>query len=289
MGRRRKQSALGDVMDLVALLPWWAGLALALVSYLILHALSTPSKATLQAGQMGDFVARSMISAFAFAGQFLVPFVCVLGAGLSAIHRHKRKGLVTTVTESSSAEALNGMSWQEFEMLVGEAFRVQGYQVTENGGGGADGGVDLVLRKGSETWLVQCKQWKTFKVGVGVVRELYGVMAARGAVGGFVVTSGTFSNDAHQFASGRNVTLIDKAQLFGLLQQGRSSRAAKTLIPRVALSTAKMEPSMVPAIPACPNCSSAMVLRTAKKGANPGAQFWGCAKFPACWGKRQVV
>ena len=27
------------------------------------------------------------------------------------------------------------MSWQEFELLVGEGFRQQGYQVIENGGG----------------------------------------------------------------------------------------------------------------------------------------------------------
>lgn len=28
------------------------------------------------------------------------------------------------------------MSWQEFELLVGEAFRLQGYEVTERGGRG---------------------------------------------------------------------------------------------------------------------------------------------------------
>ena len=33
-------------------------------------------------------------------------------------------------------------------MLVGEGFRLQGYQVVETGGGGADGGVDLVLKAG---------------------------------------------------------------------------------------------------------------------------------------------
>lgn len=48
---------------------------------------------------------------------------------------------------SSSVSALNDMSWQEFELLVGEAFRRKGYAVAENGGGGADGGVDLVLKK----------------------------------------------------------------------------------------------------------------------------------------------
>ncbi|MBC7944771.1 MAG: restriction endonuclease, partial [Burkholderiales bacterium] len=45
-------------------------------------------------------------------------------------------------------------------------------------------------------------------VGVDVVRELFGVMAARGAVGGFVVTAGNFSADARAFAEGRNIDLI---------------------------------------------------------------------------------
>ena len=32
----------------------------------------------------------------------------------------------------------------------------------------------------------------------------------------------------------------------------------------------------------CPKCGSAMVLRTSKKGANAGKQFWGCSAFPKC-------
>ena len=97
------------------------------------------------------------------------------------------------------------MSWREFEMLVGEAFRLQGYSVTETGGGEPDGGIDLTLTKGTEKFLVQCKQWKAYKVSVDVVRELYGVMAAKDAAGGFVVTSGRFTDDARKFAEGRNV------------------------------------------------------------------------------------
>ena len=36
--------------------------------------------------------------------------------------------------------------------------------------------------------------------------------------------------------------------------------------------------------PACPKCGRAMQLRTAKRGENAGAQFWGCANFPQCRG-----
>jgi len=32
----------------------------------------------------------------------------------------------------------------------------------------------------------------------------------------------------------------------------------------------------------CTKCGKSMVLRTAKKGANSGNQFWGCSGYPAC-------
>ncbi len=103
-------------------------------------------------------------------------------------------------------------------MLVGEAFRHSGYAVTETGGGGADEGVDLALSKDNEKFLVQCKQWRAMKVGVTTVRELYGVMAAKGAAGGFVVTSGKFTKEAERFAAGRNITLIDGVVLIELIK-----------------------------------------------------------------------
>ncbi|MBI5957525.1 MAG: DUF2726 domain-containing protein [Chloroflexi bacterium] len=34
--------------------------------------------------------------------------------------------------------------------------------------------------------------------------------------------------------------------------------------------------------PHCPKCGTAMVLRTAKSGANAGSQFWGCSNYPTC-------
>ena len=265
-------------MDLVAMLPWWGGVALALVSYLFLHQFATmPKVVAVQPGQIADMVTRSMVAAFAYAGQFIVPFICLLGALVSFIQRRKRQNLVGVVTQAKSADALNSMSWSEFEMLVGEAFRLQGYQVTEQGGARADGGVDLVLRKGSETFLVQCKQWKAFKVGVDVVRELYGVMAANGAAGGFVITSGSFTADAQAFANGRNVKLVDGPKLFGLIQQAKTSIPASKAVPAPVVASSS---------PSCPLCQSLMVRRTARKGAKAGSQFWGCSRYPVCRGTR---
>lgn len=44
------------------------------------------------------------------------------------------------------------------------------------------------------------------------------------------------------------------------------------------------KPVIVDTIPACPKCNSEMIERIAKKGAHQGQPFFGCSKFPKCWG-----
>ena len=285
MARKRKTSPLEDMLDLVSLLPWWAGVAIAAVGYVVLHRMAAPVQVTaVQPGQVSHLMTQTVIAGLATAGQYIVPLVGLVGAAMSFFRRKQRAALVTDVAQAQSANALDGMSWQEFEMLVGEAYRLQGYRVTENGGGGADGGVDLALTKGSEKFLVQCKQWKAYKVGVDVVRELYGVMAAKGATGGFVVTSGRFTDDAKAFAEGRNVQLVDGPKLFAMIKQAKLSLTATAQQPA---SKPTMAQSKAAIEPICPQCGSGMVKRTARKGSNAGGEFWGCSKFPTCKGVRQ--
>ena len=197
--------------------------------------------------------------------------------------------------QSDSPESLNRMSWQEFEHLVSEAFRLDGFRVEERGGEEvrADGGIDLVLFRDREKFLVQCKQWKATRVSVNVVRELFGVMAAEGAAGGFVVTSGTFTPDARAFAEGRNVILVDGPILFDMILRVRVSTTSNA---RVSPSRdARASADGVPAFSAhgalgevvhCPVCNSPMVKRTARRGANAGGEFWGCSRYPGCKGVR---
>lgn len=286
MARKRKTSPLEDLLDFVSLLPWWAGVAIAIISYVVLHRMAAPVSVTpVQSGQIGNMVTQTVLISLAAIGQYLLPLVGLAGAAMSYFRRKQRIVLVTDVAQAQSANALDGMSWREFEMLVGEAYRLQGYRVTETGGGGADGGIDLVLTKGAEKFLVQCKQWKAYKVGVVVVRELYGVMAASGATGGFVVTSGRFTAEAEEFAEGRNVQLIDGPKLFDMIKLAELSlnttAQPSNIKPQIAQPQDAIEPS-------CPQCGSSMVKRTARKGGNAGGEFWGCAQFPTCRAVRQL-
>jgi len=109
------------------------------------------------------------------------------------------------------------MSWQEVGDLVGGYFRRREFSVTESRRAGPDGGIDLELTKRGEYYLVQCKHWRASSVDVDTVREFHRVMAARHAVGGFVVTSGSFSTEAQKFAEGREIELINGQQLAAVM------------------------------------------------------------------------
>lgn len=271
MARRRKDGLLEAVVDLVSRMPWWAGVGLAFISYLLLSGLANRPLPPVPPAQVGSQVTGMMGRGLALAGQYLVPLLCLVGAGVSAWRRHERKGLMHEATGHEPAAAVNRMSWQQFERLVGEGFRQQGFAVTERGQRGPDGGVDLELRRAGETFLVQCKQWRAQRVGVEIVRELYGVMAAEGATGGYVVTSGRFTSEAMAFAEGRNIRLVDGERLMRQFNPARASGPA---------------PAPAPATPACPVCSKPMLRRTAKRGGSAGSSFWGCSAYPGCRGTR---
>jgi len=289
MARKRKTSVFEDLFQIAAMLPWWVGAILAAVAYVFIHRYAIAEIPTSTApGQMGQMVVGQMTKALATYGQYIIPAIFLAGAVASYLGRRKREGLVVDVATDKSGDSLRNMNWREFEMLVGEAFRMKGYAVTETGGGGADGGIDLELRKGGEVFLVQCKQWRAFKVSVNIVRELFGVMAAQGATGGFVVTSGVFTADAQEFAKGRNIDLIDGAALKIMIDRARATRSATAAPEGKMTSPAPTSTSTQSATPACPRCGATMVKRLAKQGSNAGGSFWGCSGYPACRGVRAI-
>jgi restriction system protein len=304
VARKRKTSTAEDFMDLIALLPWWAGVALALVSYMVLHSIAIrPLPSVQNPQQIGALATTAIWQGLATAGQYILPLLCLAGAAISAVRKRRRNQLFESTSASTSADALQNMSWQEFEILVGEGFRRRGYAVRENGGGGPDGGVDLVLAKDGEKTLVQCKQWKAFKVGVSTVRELYGVMAATGAAAGIVVTSGKFTQDAEAFAAGRNIRLMNGPALMKLLREAREQTGisprpgtrqaadfADTVAVEMPTELMPLEPrAVLSREPECPQCGKAMVRRVAKRGASAGKAFWGCSGFGAgCRGTREI-
>jgi restriction system protein len=286
MARRKNTSVLEDLFGIAAALPWWAGVALAMVSYVVLHRYAVAEVPTnVASAQIGKMVTGQLIKSLSTYLQYILPLVLLAGSLASFIGRRKRAFLVRDAAQGNTDEAIRNMSWQDFELLVGEVFRLRGFSVAETGSGGADGGVDLKLRKDREFFLVQCKQWRSYKVPVNVVRELYGVMAAQGAAGGFVVTSGVFTADAQSFAKGRDIELIDGQALSAMMKKARGAgaRIPRSAVPTIPAATpGHGAPSSRISNPTCLRCGSAMIKRTAKQGPNAGHSFWGCTTYPKC-------
>lgn len=126
---------------------------------------------------------------------------------------------------------LASMDWQDFENLIRELFE---RYFSKNGGeckvtqASRDGGVDAIafdpdpIRGGKI--IIQAKRY-TNVVGVSAVRDLYGTILNEGANKGILVTTSDFGTDAHKFANGKPITLINGSNLLHLLQEEMGKKA----------------------------------------------------------------
>ena len=112
-------------------------------------------------------------------------------------HRNAKKGI----------EALKNLSWQDFEHVCSGYFKSKGYKVTMTGLGGADNGMDLLITKNGKQAVVQCKHWKG-RVGVAVVREMFGLMHAQQHEQVFIVALSGYTKAAKEWANGKPIRLI---------------------------------------------------------------------------------
>jgi len=257
---RKKES----ILELLYAAPWWvsvvtAGLAYAALQFIV-PAVKLDSPVLVGIPKLGPIFAP------------WVALMLLLPAPFSFFNSARKKRLLD---KQKGIESIRLLSWKEFEELIGEAFRREGYSVLENENTGPDGGVDLWLKKNGNRYLVQCKQWKSQKVGVNVVREMYGLVSAHQAAGAIIVTSGMFTHEAKTFAQDKPLDLVEGHQLALMIATTKTKDKAPTRPPNpVSVETL------------CHVCGSKMVLRIAKKGKNAGQQFWGCTNYPKCKGTK---
>ena len=256
MSTRRQNESFGE---LLLKLPWWLSAALGVFIFIAM-------RWGLLVWAGNDNARQILAKGIAPLAPLALIIFGMFAAGSFWFGKRRRH----LVDQQTSLESLRNTTWKDFEYLVAEAFRRQGYQVEFSLGRGADGGVDLTLRKDGRISLVQCKQWKVFSVGAPVIREMFGLLTSERADEAIIVTSGNFTHEAQSFAEGKPIRLLDGPQLLALVQSIQT-RPTGTV----------PEPAEVPA---CPECGKPMVLRTARHGANTGSQFWGCSAYPACKG-----
>jgi restriction system protein len=269
---------LDELFDLLRNARWWVGPIIIGIAYTLLAWMGpfflTNVVDRVSGGQVpiGSTLATVMRT-LAPWGAFLVTLMWLAALVAKAVDARR-------LDIQESIETIRDLSWREFEQLLAESFRRQGYKVVETGPG-ADGGVDLVLTRDGDTSLVQCKQWKQRKVGVKPVRELYGVVASRSVSGGVFVTSGDYTAEARRFAETVPLDLIAGPELETMVRSVQHG-ATDAATPRPAPVAAQ------PSAPDCPQCGNDMVRRVARRGAHTGKAFWGCSNFPGCRGTRPL-
>jgi len=165
---------------------------------------------------------------------------------------------------------LHSVDWFQFEKLVALIYRRLGYIVSRRGGANPDGGIDLVIEKDGQCSAVQCKQWKTWKVGVKPVREFLGALTDAGIHKGIFVTLSGYTGEAKQLAEKHGIAIVNETGLAKMLE----------------VTGARFDPEMLAILKDtrkfCPKCEAEMVLRTAMRGVGAGQKFWGCSAYPRC-------
>lgn len=292
MSRRKKESLLEDLFHVLLKMPWWVGPILAAVVFVFIRFI-VPYILGHVGNKPDDPFAKIFSAGLSPLLSMLAPLACLVVLGIWGVAEATKFRNRRRLEEQTDLECIRRLPWPQFEALVAEYYRREGYDVEPTGNAAGDGGVDVVLRRGGKTTLVQCKHWKDRMVGVKVVRELLGVAQKEGSAGGIVVTSGTFSEDAEAFAENTAIKLVEGEELMEMIRSvQRSPRIPVTARPvGVVPPTEHPQPASSPVsqgTPSCPRCGSPMMLRTARRGASAGSRFWGCTQYPGCKGTRPM-
>ena len=116
--------------------------------------------------------------------------------------------------QSKSLEQLTKMNQYDFEGYVGNVYRKLGYTVMQTPKS-RDGGKDLIMYKGGQTYYVEVKRFKNKPVGRPLIQQLAGASYPAGAKPIFVTTS-RFTAEAIAEAKLSKVELIDGKKLISM-------------------------------------------------------------------------
>ena len=246
---------------------------------------SKPRPEPMRTPQASVFSSESVVMPATPASQVAHPeSVSILGSSHGYVPNTRNFDIGGPITTQSAKPAppqqwddtvLKIIEWRRFEKVTKEFLSMTGFVATETKTG-ADGGVDIRVHKVGNPeaiGIIQCKAWHTYKVGIKVVRELFGVMAAERIRMGMIITSGVFTGEAEEFGSANKLKLVSGSQFLELIKRLPEEKQQHLL--NVALEGDYSTPT-------CPQCDVKLVKRESSKGRSAGGFFWGCINYPRC-------
>ncbi|HEL3178506.1 TPA: restriction endonuclease [Stenotrophomonas maltophilia] len=116
-------------------------------------------------------------------------------------------------------QALAGMHWREFSVLVRRMLREQRglRELSDATEESREPSSDFLLSDGPNTWLVSCKHGLAYRIGTAAVNELGAAARLAGAKGGVLLTEGRIERDGRSAAEKQAVEVLDGPRLWPLL------------------------------------------------------------------------
>ena len=103
---RKKTSPVEELFEVASLLPWWAGVGIAVVAYFLLHSFATAEIAVAtKPGEFGHSIGQAIVKTIASLAQFILPIILLAGAAASAIAKAKDKA---TFPRGAGTQSVNG-------------------------------------------------------------------------------------------------------------------------------------------------------------------------------------
>ncbi|AWT15370.1 MULTISPECIES: restriction endonuclease [Stenotrophomonas] len=117
-------------------------------------------------------------------------------------------------------QALAGMHWREFSVLVKRMLREQRglRELNDPAEESREPSSDFLLSDGPNQWLVSCKHGLAYRIGTAAVNELGAAARLAGAKGGVLLTEGRIERDGRSAAEKQAVEVLDGPRLWPLLQ-----------------------------------------------------------------------
>lgn len=204
MIRRRK-----SLSQLLALAPWWISVLISTGMFILLQYVLPPLLDNTDAEAAGPVL------------RFWSPYIAILliiPLPFALFHRDQQEQLVET---DRLLEPLRALKHAEFVDRLVPALRAEGYAIEY----ATDARYDLVLRRGGERTIVNCKGWNAALIGARFVRAVQLAQRGQNAAGAKVITCGQFAPGAQRYSRTSSVELLDGAQLLRLLARVRPGQA----------------------------------------------------------------
>ena len=175
--------------------PWW-------VSFLVMLTVALVAGALLP----DAYKIAGMLGAF--------PFLVI---GIMAAWR--QRNAISPDRIQQLTDQARSMVWRDFSILVEEALRQQGFEVSRLSSGPAD----FQIEKNGRITLVSAKRWKAATVGAEHLRELLAALESQQAFSCTCMSLGIFSQSAIDLASQNPIQLLGPANIAQLMHDGANA------------------------------------------------------------------